>query len=290
MIKEGSLLVYNIQKYSVHDGPGIRTIIFLKGCPLACPWCHNPESQNLHKSISVNKVKCIECGLCQRVCPSLDQCILCGRCIDICPTNARLWVGQEYTNKEIINIIEEDRIFYDESSGGVTFSGGEPLMQAKQLAIVLKELKSKGYHTVIDTSGYGDLEKIKMLEKNVDLWLYDIKHMDSSRHKELTGVNNETILSNLKYLDNTGANIWIRYPYIPGYNTEAINIEELGEFVAGLNTNNVYILPYHNLAEDKHHRFGMEYKLKGLKEPSGKELENAKARLEHYNLNVQIGG
>lgn len=290
MINENSLLVYNIQKYSVHDGPGIRTTVFLKGCPLTCPWCHNPESQKFNKSITVNKAKCIECGLCTSVCPSLNNCIICGRCIEVCPTNARTWVGQEYTQEKIISIIEEDRVFYEESSGGVTFSGGEPLMQSKALFPVLKELKNRGYHIVIDTSGYSNLKNIKMLEGHVDLWLYDLKHMDSDKHQELIGVNNEIILNNLKYLDQNGANIWIRYPYIPGYNTELENIQKLGEFVAGLNTKSVYILPYHNLAEDKHHRFEIEYKLKGLREPGLDELEKAKMILEKYNLDVQIGG
>jgi len=284
------LLLYNIQKFSVHDGPGIRTTVFLKGCPLKCLWCHNPESQNYTKSISIRKDKCISCNLCVKNCPSTTECILCGKCVEVCPTIARVWVGEEYSIEELTNIVNKDKIFYEESNGGVTFSGGEPLIQAINLSKLLKKLKLDGIHTTIDTSGYCSKEKIDLVLKETDLWLYDIKHMDTNVHNELTGVGNEKILENLTYLDDNHANIWIRFPFIPGYNTEADNIRSLGKFIKNLNTNKICILPYHNLAEDKHDRFEFEYKLKGLKEPSQEELDRAKEILLEYNLEVQIGG
>lgn len=290
MTINNKLLLYNIQRFSVHDGPGIRTTLFFKGCPLKCWWCHNPESQNMNKSISINTSKCIDCGYCLKVCQNKDHCVLCGKCIDICPTNARVWVGEEYSVSELVEIVEKDKAFYEESGGGVTLSGGEPLMQAKNILPLVKALKSKGYHIALDTSGYGKIEDIKTLTEYIDLWLYDIKHLDKDQHIKLTGVSNEIILSNLEYLDKDDNNIWIRYPYIPSCNTNESNIHSLGSFVKRLKTNKVFILPYHNLAEDKHDRFEYEYKLAGLEEPSEKELEKAKEILESYNLEVFIGG
>ncbi|MFP4456991.1 MAG: glycyl-radical enzyme activating protein [Clostridia bacterium] len=290
MTNQDSLLVYNIQKFSVHDGPGIRMTVFLKGCPLQCLWCHNPESQIYTKSISINQSKCINCNLCVKNCPSPSNCILCGKCIDVCPSNARVWIGEEYSIRDLIEIINKDKIFYEESNGGVTFSGGEPLIQAKILSKLLKEIKLDNLHVAIDTSGYCSKDKIDMVMDYTDLWLYDLKHMNSIIHNELTGVGNEKILENLIYLDNYNANIWIRFPFIPGFNSDEANLREMGEFVRELKTNKLFILPYHNLAEDKHNRFEFEYKLKGLAEPTIDQLENAREILIQYGLKVQVGG
>ena len=205
--------LFNIQPYSIHDGPGIRTTFFFKGCPLSCKWCQNPESQSSKRQLLMTKNLCIGCGACQEKCPlgaieiknriavtNRSICTACGACIDCCPKEGREICGKEYTIEELMKYALSDKIFYDGSGGGVTVSGGEVLLQSEFVAAFLRECQQKGIHTAVDTCGFAAWEKAKSVFEHADLVLYDLKHMDSEQHKILTGVPNEQILENLKKL------------------------------------------------------------------------------------------
>jgi pyruvate formate lyase activating enzyme len=295
--------VFNIQKYSVHDGPGIRTTVFLKGCPLNCWWCHNPESKEHNPVVLFRPELCLGCRSCLRACGKEvlrlqeeklvrdgKKCVLCGSCAAVCPTEAMEFIGQEMTADQVLQEIEKDRIFYDQSGGGVTFSGGESLLQHQFLEDVLSKCKSRGIRTAIDTSGFAPWEVIAKLSKNTDLFLYDIKHMDGQRHKEFTGVDNVTILENLKRLSLIHKNINIRIPIIPDINDYDDNILSIGDFVKSLGLNKINILPYHNIGIDKYKRLGEEYKLKSTLTPSRGRMEEIKKALEGLGLIIKIGG
>jgi pyruvate formate lyase activating enzyme len=295
--------IINIQKYSIHDGPGIRTTVFFKGCPLDCWWCHNPESQNPTPEIMFFKEKCTGCGMCLKRCPqnaielvegypvtSEINCILCGKCSYFCPSNAREIVGKEITVKDLTREIIKDEIFYEESNGGVTFSGGEPLMHADYLNDVLKICKDKNIHTTIDTCGYVDFEKFEKIIDNVDLFLFDIKHMDNENHLEYTGVSNFIILENLKKLSQRGSNIHIRMPIIAGINDDDANINAAVDFISKLNIIQVDLLPYHKMGMDKYIRLNMKYKMSGLEKPSNEIMENIAEKFRTAGIKIKIGG
>lgn len=293
-------VVFNIQRYCIDDGPGIRTTIFFKGCPLNCWWCHNPESQNEKKAIIYNKNKCILCYTCVDMCKmdcitkelkiDMNSCTLCGKCTHNCPTEALEMLGKQMNIEEIMNEIVKDKVFYEESGGGVTFSGGEPLMQADFLEEVLSRCHDKGIHTTVDTSGYCTWEALSKVSNKVDLFLYDIKHMDESKHKKFTGVSNKLILNNLKKLSALNKDIWVRLPIIPTVNDDYKNLSDTGEFLQSLGLKNVYILPYHNMFMDKYQTLGMRYNLKDIKPPSEVIMEKIACYLGKYHLNINIGG
>lgn len=296
-------LIFNIQKYSIHDGPGIRTTVFFKGCPLDCWWCHNPESQKVERQLMFLPNKCIICRDCEKVCPTgaisflnkgfnynRSKCELCEKCAEICPSEALEFAGKKLNQEDVIKEIEKDKVFYEESGGGVTFSGGEPLVQIDFLDSLLTLAKKKGLHTTIDTCGYAPWENIKRIKDNVDLFLYDIKHMNNEKHKKYTGVSNELILDNLRKLAGEGKKIWVRIPIIPGINDDASNIKETCEFISSLNLRDVFILPYHNIAIDKYKRLEMEYKIPDIKNPDDKVMEGIAEKFKAYGLKVKIGG
>lgn len=296
-------IIFNIQRYSIHDGPGIRTTVFLKGCPLSCWWCQNPESQLSGQEMIFWGDRCIGCGACSTICPSgaiqikngipiteKEKCILCGKCIEKCPAIAREIIGEKLTAEEVIKEIEKDLVFYEESGGGVTFSGGEPLGQSEFLEGLLNGCREKKIHTAVDTSGYISWEILNKMIPKVDLFLYDLKLMDNERHKKYTGVSNELILENLKKLSSAHNNIFVRFPVIPGINDDYQNIRKLGEFLSSLEITQVNLLSYHYIGKDKYRRLGSAYKLAATQPPSKEKLSEVSAILRKFNLNVKLRG
>ena len=296
-------IIFNIQRYSIHDGPGIRTTVFLKGCPLNCWWCQNPESQLSGQEMVFWEDRCIGCGVCSLNCPSgaiqmenkkpvtdKNKCNLCGECSRICPTQAREMIGEKLTAEEIIKEVEKDLVFYEESGGGVTFSGGEPLEQPELLESLLICCQKKKIHTAVDTSGYISWEILNKIHSKVNLFLYDLKIMNSERHKKYTGVSNELILENLKKLSSVHNNIFVRFPVIPGINDDYQNIKEMGEFLSSLKVTQVNLLPYHYIGVDKYKRLGKTYKLVTTQPPSEEKLSEVSAILRKFNLKVKLRG
>jgi pyruvate formate lyase activating enzyme len=296
-------LIFDIKKYSVNDGQGIRTTVFFKGCPLSCGWCHNPESRSCNPQLVYYIDKCIACGLCVSVCPEeaivknefnvsvkYESCVICGNCANICPVEAFEIAGKEYTSDELIEIITKDFLFYDESKGGVTFSGGEPFVQKDFLLEVLKKCKKHGLNTVIDTTGYTLKENLLEVLPFTDTFLYDIKHMNPEIHKKLCGVPNDLILDNLRFLVENNADIRIRIPVIPNLN-DGQNIYDTIDFLKKIKKlRYVDLLPYHNIMVGKYERFGMEFEYDNIKPPKNEYIESIKEVFESNNFEVTIGG
>ncbi len=297
-------IVFNISRYAIHDGPGIRTTVFLKGCPLSCWWCHNPESISPEPQVSWRPSRCIRCGLCAEACSKhaismseggpvtdLSLCSPCLECSAACPADAREVVGRSMTVADVISEIKKDVPFYDESGGGVTFSGGEPLMQAPFLIELLEACGELDLHRAVDTSGYAGQKVLLRVAEKADLFLYDIKHMDPDIHLRYAGVSNELILENLKCLAVTGAALRVRIPLIPGVNDDRQNIEKTGEFIRTLNrVEGVDILPYHDVARTKYEIFGFPYRLGQVPTPDPAHLQEIAEVLSSYGLCVHIGG
>jgi pyruvate formate lyase activating enzyme len=262
--------VFNLQRFSIHDGPGIRTVVFLKGCPLHCPWCHNPEGASGQAQLSFTPEKCIYCGACVRVCPesahrleesghTLDRerCQVCGRCAAECYAGALERIGRDVSVAEILDEIVRDRPFYEASGGGITLSGGEPLAQLAFTRALLREAKCARLHCCVETSGYADFSAFEVVVDDVDLFLYDLKETDDSRHRAWTGVSNARILGNLRALHDLGASILLRLPIVPGFNDRNDHFERVAELVRGLpNLAGVELMPYHRLGTAKRQRLG----------------------------------
>ena len=282
-------MIFNIQHYSLHDGPGIRTTVFFKGCPLKCWWCHNPESLDFNRQTVYNNEKCIGCKMCNQD-ENVDLQELKIENIDKCPTEALETVGSEYTVDMLMKEILKDQVFFEQSSGGVTFSGGEPLGQSEFLLQVLKECKERKLHIAVDTTGFVKWEKLEPLLEYIDLYLYDIKFVDNKAHKKYTGVSNQLILDNLKRLTDMDKRIFLRMPIIPGVNDEAQYIEEACEMISSLRVEQLNLLPYHNIAKGKYERLNEDYKLLELKEPSAERMIELKIKFESYGIKTFIGG
>ncbi len=253
-------LVFDLKRFAIHDGPGIRTTLFFKGCPLRCPWCHNPESLLPEPELVFHAERCLGCGDCLEACPagaaSLEPgkapadpaaCRLCGACVEACPSGAREILGEWKTVEEVLAELERDRVFYQESGGGVTFSGGEPLAQAEFLSALLEACREQGLHAALDTTGFAPRRVVERMIPLADLWLVDLKHMDSARHRRFTGVPNERILENFRLLSSRGAKIAARIPLIPRFNDGEENLRAAARFLAGLGEAvvEVNLLPYH---------------------------------------------
>jgi len=295
-------LIFDIKRYAIHDGPGIRTTVFFKGCPLSCWWCHNPEGKSFSLELMIWPDRCIGCQTCVEVCPNSavlvvngsivtdrDRCKVCGTCAEKCPANAREIVGKRISVDELIKEIRKDVLFYEESGGGVTVSGGEPLAQPEFLHEFLRACKKEDIHIALDTSGYAETGVLLKISKNVDLFLYDLKIMDDKKHKLYTGVSNELILKNLRELSLLGKKVFVRFPLIPGVNDDEENLHAAGKFISGLrNVEEIDILPYHKLGVEKAKRLGK--KVKTFDKPSNETLERAIKKLKSFGLKVKEGG
>lgn len=294
--------VFNIQRYSLHDGPGIRTIPFLKGCPLACKWCSNPESQKPQPEIMYQKSNCIHCGKCFEACrygalskenPYMvdrDRCVACGACAEVCPTNALVLKGKKMTVWEVIHELQKDENIYRRSDGGITLSGGESLSQPKFTRELLRACKERGWHTAIETTGMTTKEIIELVMPFVDLALTDIKIIDPSIHKNVTGVDNQIILENLIRISNLTKTI-VRIPVIPNVNDNIEAIREIAEFTKLMkNINEIHLLPYHNFGENKYNLLGRIYPLHGVKELPKDKINLLKQEIEKFDIACQIGG
>ena len=297
-------VIFDIRKYSIHDGPGIRTTVFFKGCPLRCWWCHNPEGQDVEPELVYRKSRCLGCDECSKSCQreaislvaqsisvNREKCVPCNNCCRVCPSDALSIAGKQMTVKEILEEIEKDRTFYEESRGGVTFSGGEPLMQPDFLNALLNECKERAIHTAVNTCGFAQYEIIDRIRDKVDLFLYDIKTMDNRKHRKYTGASNEQILKNLKKLAESGSSIVISFPIIPGINDDDKNVTRTAEFISSLpNIQQVNLLPYHRAGIEKYKNLGKPYKLDKIQPPSNQRVKSVKEKMEAFGIRVGIGG
>jgi pyruvate formate lyase activating enzyme len=299
-------IIFDIQRYAVHDGPGIRTLIFLKGCPLRCKWCQNPESWKTTKEIVFFGEKCIGCKKCLTACEfnaiqfeengriNREKCMIpnCSlECVKNCVAQAIQLIGEKRSINEVLNIVKKDTAYYKNSEGGVTISGGEPFYQPEFLEAFLKRCKEEKIHTVIETCGNVKWEYLKKILPLIGLLYYDIKLLNREEHKKYTGVNNDIILSNLKKITESDfKNIVIRVPTVPSINDNMIFFSELSKLMKELNLLQVHILPYHRLAERKYEQLGIDYELKNIPHITDKKIEEFKQFLESKGLTVKIGG
>ena len=297
-------VVFNVQRFSVHDGPGIRTVVFLKGCPLACVWCHNPEGMSPRPEILMTPSRCVGCGECVSACPQdlpvpyelpgaqgAERCLVCGACADACPTEARQMAGRAMSVEEVVEVVLKDRIFYDDSRGGVTFSGGEPLRQAGFLRSALEACKAQRIHTAVDTCGLVGQEDLLSVAEVADLFLFDVKMMDDEKHRRYTGVSNRQILTNLEALGHSGRRIWIRVPVIPGVNDDYGNLESTARLAASIpSVERVCLLPYHPLGESKSKRLDRESSFPEMKTPTAGEMQALVELVEAEGIPASIGG
>ncbi len=300
--------IFNIQKFSTHDGDGVRTTIFFKGCPLRCMWCHNPESQHYYKELIFHHHKCTACGQCVAKCKQgansivdgkivfdRSKCTACGVCTDWCITEARELAGKEYTVDALVKEAMKDKIFYEQSGGGVTLSGGEVMASQHMDYVeeVCRKLHENGVSVFIDTSGYTDYENLKRILPYVDVFLYDIKVMDPEDHKKYIGVDNSLILENLKKLSDEGAGLYIRLPIIQQVNATDEHIESVIHFLKenNIHARQVNLLPYHDIGKGKYASLDMEYHDDEMSVPVSELMEHFKSMFEEQGFNkVNIGG
>ena len=288
--------ITNISRGSFHDGPGIRTVVYFNNCSLRCKWCHNPETITKDNEILYIKSKCIHCGKCIEICPEhhkavgdsmeffREGCTKCGKCADACPAGALNISGESYTPERLMKEIRKDKHYFEESGGGVTFSGGECLLKPQFLREVLKMCKAENIHTCIDTSGItynpGNdvyLKKLDELMKYTDLVMLDIKHIDSEKHQNFTGKSNENILLFAKYLEEKNINLWVRHVVVPGYTDNPEDLKNLGRFIGTLkNLHALDVLPYHTLGVEKYKKLGISYPLEGVSPLSQNDAIKAK--------------
>jgi len=298
-------LIFDVKRYAINDGPGIRVVIFFKGCNLQCAWCHNPEGISGKVEKMFAPAKCIRCSTCVETCPEEvitltpegiitdpDLCRVCGKCAEVCPTKAIEMSGKKMSVSEIMEIIEKDRIFFDQSGGGVTFSGGEPMVHTKMLIALLDECGRRGIHRAVDTAGNVSAQIILEVARRTDLFLYDLKMMDAESHLEWTKAGNGKILDNLKAISAMGVHLIIRIPLIGGVNDTDQNIGQTAAFIAGLDgeKKEVHLLPYHNIAQHKYSKLGKIHDFETLRTPDNETLVRAIAKFAAYGINTLVGG
>lgn len=300
--------IFNVQKYNMYDGPGVRTLIFFQGCPLRCKWCANPEGMIKKYRVMFKSNSCVNCGACVSVCPvgihtisneSLKhevnrniECIGCRKCVDACLNSALSIVGEVKTISELVEIVEEDRAFYEASGGGVTLGGGEVLMQPEAASSLLMACKQEGINTAIETCGYSKLELVLKVAEFTDLFLFDIKHINSDKHFELTGVRNEQILENLKELLRRKYKVKIRMPLLKGVNDRKEDIEDIIKFLIPFkdykNFKGIDLLPYHKMGVNKYKQLGIEYPIEGDPSLSNEDLNKVEGWIKKYDLSVKV--
>ena len=299
-------VIFNVQHYSIHDGPGIRTTVFLKGCPLRCLWCQNPESQAVRPELFFNRDRCQGCGKCVEVCPehaieiadgkshtNRNLCKASGECAQVCPNDARNIMGKFVTVGEVFKQVAADAIFYQRSGGGVTLSGGEPLTQPQFVISLLKLCREAAIHTTMDTCGYASWETVQRVLEYVDLVLYDFKHMDPSEHRKLTGVSNELILDNAKKIRHElSIPMLARVPIAPGFNDSVENIQATAKFIATelCDSVKVHLLPYHRLGEAKYERLEKSSQSISIEPPSDERMMELQNIFESFGLTTIVGG
>jgi pyruvate formate lyase activating enzyme len=302
-------LVFNIQRYAIHDGSGVRTLVFMKGCPLGCEWCSNPEGQKSRPEIGFMAGRCVGAEICKARCveacpekgislsgegkPVIDResCVPCHDCSEACYYGALELMGREMTVEEVLTEVEKDRPFYRRSGGGVTVGGGEPLLQAGFVARLLKACQERHLHTALETSGFGSRRHLAELLEHVDLVYFDIKHMDPVRHQVLTGVPNRPILENVGAAISADRRyeVIIRITTIPGFNDSDDNVSATARFAADLGCEKIELLPFHRLGAGKYAQYGMEYRLAGVEPPSNERMERLRLLVEGFGLKEMTG-
>lgn len=295
--------VFNIQKFSIHDGPGIRTIVFLKGCPLSCQWCSNPESQSTAITVLFDPSKCISCGKCVDACTvnaispqndgliDRDKCVGCGACAQICPTHALEMSGEMISVKEILDDVCKDAVHFRRSGGGITLSGGEPLMQPDFAEVLLKGAKQRRLHTAMETTGIASIETLERIIPLVDLVMLDIKSFYSEPLERYVGITSKEVLKNALIIDSLANEIAIRIPVIPGFNADDQSIQAIASFVTHLKrVSRLHLLPYHNYGQNKYDQLNKAYAFSDVRAPSKNQMEHFKNIVESFGITCQIGG
>lgn len=294
-------MVFNIQRFSIHDGPGIRTTVFFKGCPLGCAWCANPESRSPEKGLGYDATRCIRCGACAAACPEgavslagggikldMQKCAGCFKCTAVCPGHALFVEGKEYTVAELMAEVLKDRAYFEKSGGGITLSGGEPLMQHEFLMELLGELVRSGVNVVMETCGHS--ERFAETVPYVDAFYYDVKHPDCAAHEAGTGVKNGLILGNMKYAISRGKEVVARIPVIPGYNDSRAAWDGYIKLLKSAGIGEAHLLPFHQLGQEKYRRLGIEYEYDGVPQLHREDIQEMCGYFRGAGIDTQIGG
>lgn len=292
-------MVYNIQRMSVQDGPGLRTTVFLKGCPLSCLWCSNPESQKSSPQMMFFESLCTGCGACMEVCPNgavmpmgekfgrdLEKCTDCGKCAEVCPSKAREMSGKEMTVEDVMDVVRKDALFYENSDGGVTFGGGEPTSGGEFFLDMVRAAHEEGFHVTVDTCGFCPAERFDRTIELADLFLFDCKHMDPEQHKKLTGQDNTIILRNLRAALNSKTQVRLRMPLMPGMNDSDENIAAMAEFFKEFDSPEIEVMPCHAFGRNKYAALGWAYRMSGEYTPE--QLDVILERFANHGLNTVI--